>query len=249
MYAKVNDGGDENVLFAETVPTAQSVYDGWSTIAGIMTVTNRQAFHDRMYFRLSGTHVNMNVFYDDFSIEPIGKSCHSLVLNGDFEDGDSRFWRPSDRRYINYDMFDQYGADGSLFALIIQQYTTSNSVRQFLDTRCLIEGQEYLISAKHKLLNATDLNQGLECEPSILDVNNKRHCPTAFIRGTGCNGTTLTYRFWNEIDQFQWNPDDFNPYESVLIVGPELASCNVSFVSIPIPNHLKFTKWNLTQCF
>ncbi len=248
MYAKINGVGDEHVWFAETVPTARAVYDGWSTIAGIMTVTNKEALHDRMYFRLSGTHVDMNVYYDDFSIEPIPKSCNDLVLNGDFEGGDSSLWRPSDRRYITYDMFEQYGADGSQFSLIIKSWT-SNSVRQILDTRCLIEGQEYLISAKLKLLNATDLNQGLECEPSILSVSDKRHCPTTVIRGYGCNGTNLEYRFWNEIDQFQWNPDDFNPYESVLTVGPELALCNVSFISTSIPKPLKFTKQNLTPLF
>ncbi len=243
MYAKVNDVGDETVWFAETVPTARAVYDGWSTLAGIMTVTNKEALHDRMYFRLSGTHVDMNVYYDDFSIEPIPKACHNLVLNGDFEGGDSSLWRPSWRPGIDYDIFDQYGANGSLFSLIIQSYT-SNSVRQILDTRCLIEGQEFLISAKHRLLNATDLNQGLECEPSILSVWDSRHCPTIFIRGTGCNGTNnLEYTFWNEIDQFQWNPDDFNPYESVLTVGPELASCDVSsiyiFFTSSLPNGIQ----------
>ncbi len=200
-----------------------------------MTVTNKAALHDRLYLRLSGTDVSMNVYYDDFSIEPIPKSCNSLVVNGDFEDGNSNFWRPTWRPGIDYDIFDQ-GADGSQYSLIVEQYT-GHTVRQYLDTRCLIEGQEFLISAKHRLLNATDHNVGVECEPSRQSIWDSQHCPTTFVRGRGCDGTdSLELYFWNEIDQFQWNPDDFNNYESVLTIGPELASCDVSSISISVFN-------------
>ena len=102
IYTKVNGPGEETTLFAKTVPT---VFDGWSTVAGIMTVTNKQALHDRMSFQLSGTHVSMNVFYDDFSIKLIPKSCHSVVLNDDFEDGDSSLWHPTWRPYSTYSQF------------------------------------------------------------------------------------------------------------------------------------------------
>ena len=215
--------------YAETVAMAQDIYEGWSIMAGIMTVTEKQAAHDRIYVRLYGPDTNMNVFYDDISIVPIPKSCESLVLNGGFEGGDSRFWLPSDRRYIDTDIA-SFGANGSKYSLMVQKYT-SNRIIQNLDTRCLVEGQEFVISAKFKLINATDLTSGVECTPSLVNVYDPKHCPTITIRGTECGGTNQEYVFWNDIDQFQWDPNDFNDYEKVFPVGADLALCEVSIFS------------------
>ena len=218
--------GDGYVRYAETAATAQNLFQGWSFMSGIMTVTDKIAAHDSMYVRVYGTSKNMNVFYDDISIVPIPQSCENLLLNSDFEVGDSRFWLPSDRRYIDIDISSS-GADGSQYSLMISKYTTSHKITQSLDTRCLVEGQEFLISAKFKYLNETDLASGLDCYPSVLDVTNKMHCPAVTIRGTDCVGENLQYVLWNEIDQFTWDPNSFNSFEKVFPIGPDIASCEV----------------------
>ena len=105
---------------------------------------------------------------------------------------------------------------------------TENSVRQTIDTRCLVEGQQFLISAKFRLLNATDLTLGVECTPTVLNTRYSTHCPTITIRGRGCTGSEIKYLFWNEIDQFEWNPNEFNDFEKMFTVGAEIASCEVS---------------------
>ena len=199
---------------------------GWNTMAGIWTVNEKQAAHERIYVRFYGPHKNMNIFYDDISITPIQKFCQSLVLNGNFEIGDSRFWRLSDKRYINVHMSSS-GANASQHSLMINKYS-GHSVRQTIDTRCLLEGQQFLISAKFRLLNATDFTQGVECLPTVLYVGYSTHCPTVTIRGRECVGDDIEYLFWNEINQFQWNPDEFNDFEKVFTVGAEIASCEVS---------------------
>ena len=156
--------GDYNLWSAETI--ASNSNQEWNTMAGIWTVNEKQAVHDRIYVRFYGPHNNMNIFYDDISITPIQKFCQSLVLNGDFEIGDSRFWRPSDRRYIDFHMSSS-GSNGSQHSLMVNKYTRQ-SVRQTIDTRCLLEGQQFLISAKFRLLNSTDLTLGVECLPTVL---------------------------------------------------------------------------------
>ena len=195
-------------------------------MSGILTVTDKIAAHTQLYARLYDTSANMNVFYDDISIVPIPQSCDDLVLNGDFEDGDSRFWLPSDRRRIDIDISSS-GADGSQYSLMVSKYT-SNRIRQSLDTRCLVEGQEFLISAKFKYLNATDLTSGLDCYPSVLNRGDRMHCPSVVVRGTDCVGDNLEYIFWNEIDQFTWDPNSFNNFEKVFPIGSDMASCEVS---------------------
>lgn len=90
VYTEVDDNHD-TIRYAETIAIASSLFSGWSIMAGIITVTDNQADHDRLSVRLYDTHQNINVFYDDISIKPVLLSCENLVLNGNFESGDSRF--------------------------------------------------------------------------------------------------------------------------------------------------------------
>ena len=216
--------GSYNDWSAETI--ASSSNQGWNIMSGILTLNEKQATNTRIYARLYGPHKNMNIFYDDISITPVPKFCQNLVLNGDFEVGDSRFWRPSDRRYIDVHISSS-GANNSQYSLTMNKYT-GHSIRQTIDTQCLVEGQQFLINAKFRLLNATDPTLGVECIPSVLYHGYNTHCPTVTIRGRECIGDDLEYLFWNEIDQFQWNPNEFNNFEKVFTVGAEIASCKVS---------------------
>ena len=213
-----------NTIYSDT-----SLYQGWSVMAGIMTVTEKHKFHDRMFLVLSGTHQNMNVYYDDISIVPMSKTCDDLILNSDFEIGDSRFWFPSYAKFLAADI-SSIGADGSQYSLMMipkSESHTGDNMKQKLDTRCLLEGQEYLISAKFRFLNATDLTSGVDCIPSDLNVNSPTHCPTVTIRGDGCIGNNVEYIFWNDIDQFQWDPNGFNKFEKAFTINTDIASCKV----------------------
>ena len=199
-------------------------------ISGILTVTDKIAAHTQLYARLYDTSANMDVFYDDISIVPIPQTCDDLVLNGDFEGGDSRFWLPSDRRYIDVDISSS-GADGSQYSLMTSKYT-SNRMRQSLDTRCLVEGQKFLISAKFKYLDATDLTSGLDCDPTTLSYRDSNHCPSVIVRTSDCVGTSQEIVLWNDVDQFStWDPNSFNDFEQVLTITSDIASCDVSFSS------------------
>ncbi len=218
--------GSDGIWVGETVAINNDIKDEWDLMAGIMTVTAKQAAHTRLYSRLSGPHESMNVFYDDMKFVPAPKFCDNLVLNGDFEVGDSRFWRPTDRRYIDIEISSK-GDIGSDYSMLIQRYT-SNGIYQELDTRCLEEGQEFLVSARFQYLNTTDYTTGVDCTPTVLNLRDSRHCPSIKIQGEGCEGPNLEYDFWNDIDQFSWNKDKFNDFEKIVPIGADLAKCNVS---------------------
>lgn len=222
--------GGENKWIGESVATAQDKKDGWTTMAGIATVTEIQAVHTRLFLRFWGPSTVMDTYYDDVSLVPIAKSCENLVLNGDFEIGDSRFWRPSDRRYVYVDI-SNLGGGNSQYSMSIQRYT-GHRFYQTLDTRCLVEGQEFVISAQFRYLNATNLGSGVTCESSIKNQGDKKACPTVSIRGTQCVDDDIEYTFWNEIDQeqFVWDSTGFNDFEKVFTVDANIAQCNVSQV-------------------
>merc|ERR1711862_574849 len=107
--------------------------------------------------------------------------------------GDSRFWLPSDRRMFDIDISND-GANGFKYSLMVQSFTANNCLRQTLDTRCILEGQEFTISAKFKYVNRADLVSGMECSPTVLNLKDNRHCPTVRIVGDNC-ASPVAYTF------------------------------------------------------
>lgn len=126
-----------------------------------------------------------------------------------------------------------YGADGSNYSMMIQRYTTDR-MRQPIDTRCFLEGQEFLISAKFRLANSTDLSSGLSCSPSTLRETDSEACPTVTIRGENCASGNLVFIFWNESND-PWDADGFNNYEKVYTVSADMASCEVRSTNCQYP--------------
>ena len=220
--------GNEGTWIGESIATAENMKDGWTTLAGIMTVSEKQAAHTRLFVKMYGSDIDMNIHFDDVSLIPVDRSCDDLVLNGDFEFGDSRFWRPSDRRYIDVDILTS-GASSSQYSMAIQKYT-GHRMRQPLDTRCIVEGQQFAITAQFKYINATDLVSGVSCEPTIKSQSDVKACPTIVIRGTQCESNDLEYTFWNEIDQEEnsWDSNGFNNFEKVFNIDANIAKCDVS---------------------
>ena len=62
IYARSDLGNDEYITIAETVAVHENFDDGFHLMAGIMTVTAKQAAHTRSYVRMYGPHEAMNVY-------------------------------------------------------------------------------------------------------------------------------------------------------------------------------------------
>lgn len=92
--------------------------------------------------------------------------CDALVLNPSFEDGTSTYWQMSDRRPRQKVNMHSPGAAGeSDYALkVYDRDHYWRGLRQKLDPRCFVAGEEYSISAKFRLLNAT--GHGVMCDTS-----------------------------------------------------------------------------------
>lgn len=216
-------------VIAGTASMAHGLKEGWSMMTGIMTVSMKLLFHDTIILHLYGTHPTMNVFYKNISITPIPTTCQNQVLNGGFEVGDTRLWRYNSR-FIDVDIVD-FGAEGSQYSAMIQARNSAyRGMSQDLDVRCLVVGQELLISAKFQLLNATDMATGIECDPSLLTVSRPTHCPTVTIRGTDCEEGDFELLFFNDIDHFQWDANNFNDFQKAFSITTQIASCDVSFL-------------------
>lgn len=222
--------GAESVSIASTVATAPNLHQGWELMFGIMTVTEKQAAHNKIYTFLSGPHHSMNVIFDDVSIVPFKRSCDVIVMNGDFEIGDSRFWEPSNANFILMNISSQ-GANTSNYSIAIEpkrkdSYTQS-SIRQKIDVTCLRESQELVIKAKLKLLDSSDLEKGFECDPRQWNVGRSSHCPSISITGTDCEEGNIDNLYWNEVETSQWNQNEFNEFQAVFQVQTNLLTCQV----------------------
>ena len=60
-------------------------------MSSIWTVTEEQVLHDSISLRLYYQYKSMNVYYYDVKMIPIPQSYSSLLMNSDFETGDSSF--------------------------------------------------------------------------------------------------------------------------------------------------------------
>ena len=92
------------------------------------------------------------------------------------------------------------GAGGTGHAL--RSYERNHSwrgFRQVLDSRCFISGQEYSITAKFRLTDAS--LAGVTCDPNYQYNNwNGLQCPSVVIYGKKCPGGDDVYQqFWNGI--------------------------------------------------
>ena len=222
--------GAESVSIASTVATASNLYHGWELMFGIMTVTEKQAAHNRMYTFLSGPHHSMNVIFDDVSIVPFQRSCDMILMNGDFEIGDSRFWEPSNGNFILMNISSQ-GASTSNYSIAIEPKEkssyTGSSIRQKIDVKCLRENQDLVIKAKLKLLDSADLEKGFECDPREWNMGKSSHCPSISITGKNCEEGNVDNLYWNEIETSYWDPNEFNEFQAVFQVQSNLISCQV----------------------
>lgn len=97
-----------------------------------------------------------DVIVDNFSVYHIPKQCGALILNPSFEDGTATYWQMSDYRPRQKVNLYSPGASGeSDFALRVYDRDHHwRGMRQRLDTRCFVVGEEYSITAKFRLLDA-----------------------------------------------------------------------------------------------
>ena len=172
--------------------------------------------YTKVYFSALSTTKNMIV--DDVQIKHMPQKCDALVENPSFEDG-ANFWTVSERRssgdsaYRGQISLYSPGAGGeSDYAL--RSHTRMSSwrggIRQRLDSTCFSAGDEYVITAKFRLLNAT--GHGVHCDTNDQSSTGD-NCPNVAIFGDKCAGDDIWWRFWNFLPDFEWDASSFNNFQ------------------------------------
>ena len=157
-----SDGGDRcsyatvfNDYYDETEGKVKSQYerggnaidtvtdDGWQYIHGLYTVSANMALGNRPFLYVEYAKGYAEV--DQLVIKKPDLTNQPVILNGDFEIGDHRFWRRDYGRSLS---MVSPGADNSQVAL---KTSVGGYLRQYLVQPSLTAGDRYLITAKFKV--------------------------------------------------------------------------------------------------
>ena len=99
-----------------------------------------------------------------------------------------------------------------------------------VDRTCFAAGEEYVITAKFKMLNST--GHGVACNTNDQTRTND-NCPNVAIFGDYCEGNDVWWRFWNNLPDVEWDPDSFNDFQSTTFtVSEELATCDYVYAYV-----------------
>ena len=200
-------------------------------IHGLWTLRPNQAKADFTKIYFDGISTAYDVIIDNIQVKRLPLQCNTLVENPSFSNGSSAFWQATDRDRMKLNLYSP-GADGpGDFAL--RAYNRDHQwrgIRQQLDKRCFVTGEEYTISAKFRLLNATS-GAGLHCLTNDQWMSGK-NCPSVMIYGEGCAQPTpnIYWRFWNT--EQGWQKDAYNNFSNRFIVNAALSSCLNVWVQI-----------------
>jgi hypothetical protein len=217
--------------------TSEYDADGWYLISGTLTLKPDMVgpnMHSKLHF------INLDPAYstiiDNAEIKVLPQQCSALVLNPSVDNG-SMYWQTNDRHRAKLDLYSPGASGGSDVALrSFERDHWWRGMRQRLDPRCFASGDEYVINAKFRLLDAA--GQGVMC-----DVNKQWTttdvCPSVAIYGFQCTGNNVYWRFYNALggDDLAWDPDAYNNYQAAFTVNDELATCKDFWVYIHEVNY------------
>jgi len=207
--------------------------DGWYLASGLFSLHADQ-IHPLMFSKLyfPSAHQSYDVIIDDVQAKYLPKQCVALVENPSFEDGPS-YWESNDKVKGKVSLYSPGASGESDFAF--RSYDRDHAwrgIKQQLDPLCFVSGEEYSISAKFRMLNATD-GEGVMC-----DVNKQQtttdNCPSVSIYGSDCAGENVNWLFYNALggDELVWDPDSYNDFSAAFTVNDDLATCDKVWVYI-----------------
>ncbi len=156
-----DNNGHPHPFVASTTAVHEDVENGdWAWMSGIYTLGTAEADHTRMYLNIGGPHMDNSIVLDYVTIEPLSKTCDQLIYNPSFQDGSSSYWRVSNRAA---DISIQSPGANDQYSLLLQHHEVWHVLEQDLDTRCLVEGQDFELLAKMKLVDVNDHSLSLGC--------------------------------------------------------------------------------------
>jgi len=157
-------------------------------------------------------------------------TCQQLIGNGGVETGTFESW--------------QHG--GGSMKVINQGYLSSKAMRtlertgswhgigQYLDTRCMIEGQQYEVTARYRLLNEGD--NFITCDVLMKEYSNPVVCPRISIRLRHLTGDSIGSKVINKYlypiaeALAPVKANEWNFMYGVMTVTAEMANATTAFM-------------------
>ncbi len=166
LRAEDSDGNSNSFPYVAETGAAHSDVESneWAIMSGVYDLGPVEASHESMYLIIAGPHQDNTIVIDSVSIEPLAKTCDQILVNPSFSDGTSSFWSKSNTP-VEISIYSP-GADDDYSLYFEHPASTGHTILQELDNRCIVEGQQFVLSAKFKLLDAAN-GQAIGCDPSI----------------------------------------------------------------------------------
>jgi len=235
MYLHTDDGqGIRHYEHVGWISTSEyDIDNGWYLISGLYSLRPTMV-GPQMYSKLLflGTNTEYDVVIDNAQIKHLPKQCGALIENPSLENG-ALYWQSSDRWRAKVSLYSPGASGEDDFAYRAYQRDHSwRGIRQKLDPLCFVSGEEYSITAKFRMLNATD-GEGVMCDVNRQHTTNDV-CPSVSIYGFNCPSNTKYWRFYNALggDELVWDPDSYNDFSAAFTVDDELSVCNDVWVYI-----------------
>jgi hypothetical protein len=202
--------------------------DGWHHVHGIHVLNENDEKPDlaKMYF--PDANAEWDVYTADVKAYVLEQNCQALVLNPDFEEKDM-YWTYTDRDRSKVKVIPGAGGSGHALRLYDRDHSW-RGLRQVLDPRCFVAAEEFTITAKFRLTDAS--LAGVACEGT--------QCPSVKIFGRKCASGDIQQTIWNALET-PWDPEGWNDYEASFAVTAELAECK----SVELWLHGVSSLWNI----
>lgn len=213
-----NNDNVKQLNFENDDPTTFEA-DKWNYYHAIVTVTEEMAASKHAYFMLKGVRAGVAILMDNVEMnvhrEP-DQNCNSLVADGDFESGTDSGWH---RFHSGSIQIYPEGADGSNNSLLTVERSSYGSGPEYnLDASCLVEGVEYELNAKLKLL--TQDGTAFECDRNAA-YNTPLGCPYMGFRSYIANGSSNGAKFYYNQLPLLWKANEWNDFNVKFTVPHE----------------------------
>ena len=138
----INDAGEKDTEYKGIATTVASTStDNWKTIHGVFKMTEHMAKSDRAFVYVEGGPGFVEV--DNMTLQKFDRTDLPIILNGDFEVGDPRFWT---RGWT--DQLEMVTGDTGVAVAMSGNYKI---LQQYLGPDALVDGKRYLFQARYKI--------------------------------------------------------------------------------------------------
>eukprot|EP00986_Skeletonema_menzelii_P003357 scaffold1026_cov141-Skeletonema_menzelii.AAC.8 len=212
--------------------------DGWHHVHGIHVLNENGEKPDLAKLYFPDANPAWDVYTADVKAYVLEQNCQALVMNPDFEEKDL-YWTQWDRDRSKVKVIPGEGESGHALRVYDRDHSW-RGIFQELDSRCFILGEEFTISAKFRLTDAS--LAGVTCDPNYqYNSNEGTQCPSVVVYGKKCANGDVYQQFWNAASDKTWNAEGWNNYEASFEVNAALAACK----SVKVFIHQVNKNWNI----